>query len=229
MIDFALEKLNKKTIVFLMIFFAIMLFALFADKLPYNSGDEITNETLISYFEKLNDNYTLNVSINKNDMEEKHVYYTDSKLELYEDNDGNGFIKYKDKYYKVNEEDFSLSKTDGFDFTDKYTNVLLIKSLIPYCDFRVINKANIECNINVSDYISEYNKIYGSEIPSIDEKMLIHINHLDKYLNYVQIDYTNINKLIDNKDEKLIYKITFDDIGTNDFSDLMELYKDTLK
>ena len=144
MIDFALEELNKKTIVFLMIFFAIMLFALFADKLPYNSGDEITNETLISYFEKLNDNYTLNVSINKNDIEEKHVYYTDSKLELYEDNDGNGFIKYNDKYYKVNEEDFSLSKTDGFDFTDKYTNVLLIKSLIPYCDFRVINKANIE-------------------------------------------------------------------------------------
>ena len=224
-----LDKKNKKTLIFLVVFFIIMVFSLFAGNMHVEENDELLNETVISLFDSVKDNYTISVNVTRNDVDNKYTYYTDSKLELYEINDDEGYIKYNDNYYSVDSENYELTKIKEIDIYDKYSNINLIKNLLSYCDYSFVNKANIKCKIKISDYIDEYNKLYSKEIPSIEGDMIININHLDKLLNYIEIDYSDINKLIDNNDDKLKYKIVFEEIGNNDFSDLMELYKDELK
>jgi len=169
-----------------------------------------------------------------NGITNKFEYSTDSVITLYESNLSNdkGYLIYNNKLYSIDFDSKKLEKTsDNPDFiNDKYYDIKLIKRLVNYCDFEYINVVKTICKINTSDYINEYNQMYNLNIETIvNNKMEIQIVHYTDRIGKVIIDYTNLNKILNNSDDEIVYGIKISDTDSNDFNLLLESYRDVLE
>ena len=92
-----------------------------------------------------------------------------------------------------------------------------------------INAEKVNCKINLSDYISEYNKIYGKNIEiNYDTKVSFDIIYYTDSIGKINIDYTDINKAINNSNDKIFYGIKLVSVDKNDFSTVIDYFKKSL-
>ena len=104
----------------------------------------------------------------------------------------------------------------------------IIKNVINKCELEYINDSNKECNINENIYFENYNNIYNTNYTS-DKDMKINISFYKTSIYSIELDYSNIDKIINNNDDILKYKFIFSDIGKNDYSEMLKYYKKELK
>lgn len=222
-----LKKLKENSLlisaVIVLIMIIVVLFINPKEKVkkPQNVVD---NKSIISKFDKIGNNYEIDIEETNNNVVINHIYYTDSKMELYEtENMDVGYVKYNDKFYIMDGNTHKLSKTKNINFIDEqYYDLDFIKNLLSNCEFEFENNATVKCNIKRRDYFnklnSKYNTKYGND--SEDEIEII-LKYSDSIKN-INIDYSSdyvINK----------YNLTIKNIGNNDFHEIREYYKDILE
>lgn len=216
------------------IFFLTVLFVLLSN--PNNSQISnkeklvVNKEEMIKLLDDIQDNYSLKIEENLNDEIKNYEYNRDSNIELLTENNTNyGYILYNNKQYKVLE-DASISKMKKMHplFDNNYVKYDFIKGLLKTCDFKYIDSTNASCSINVNDFIQYLNNTLGTTNDLVSqEEIYVNITYTDKIYS-IKIDYSNYIKLISD-DEKLSYEMIFSDINKNDYSEIIDHYKDVLE
>lgn len=154
---------------------------------------------------------------------------TDGKLTSYisESIDSGGYIFYNNEYFVPgNNNDFVVSKNVKKSIAENIYDLDLVKSLTNYCEFI----DNNTCKIKYSDYLKEYNYKYKTtyEIEE-DDNFLISFTYSENYITKISYDYTLINKIINNSENKINYIIRISNINKNDFSDQFEYFNNLIK
>ena len=185
---------------------------------------------------KIENNYSIEVNQKINGKDRTISYYSDGKtpIMLYEDSSSEyeGFISYNNNYYGIKSEIIKVDKLKQIpDFVnDNYSNVELLKKSLNHCAFTSDGKIKLTCIIKLSDYLNEYNQMFNTNYEVVeDEELTWNIICSSREFSRITIDYTNINKIINNKEDNIIYEINFRNINENDFSDIFENYKKYLK
>lgn len=200
---------------------------------------EVKTDELIALIEKIGNNYSLEIVEEINGNKKELYYDTDSNVELYDGSliGDDGIMVYKNKKYILYKKDINdIEKAKLHDYkgddsfvNDPYYNINLIKNIINYCELTQINKVKVNCKINLSDYISEYNKIYGKNIEiNYDTKVSFDIIYYTDSIGKINIDYTDINKAINNSNDKIFYGIKLVSVDKNDFSTVIDYFKKSL-
>lgn len=229
----SLEKLPKSFLIYSALVLIMLVIALIPNnnKIKKNSTtNNINKEEMIELFNKIQDNYQMNVTINKDELEEKYTYNTDSNIELYEIENNNefGFFKYKDITYKI-ENDTKISKEENIPYyvDNPYHNIKFIKTLLDKCEFEEVSTTNTKCIIKETEYINNYNLFFNKNYNNFSTKdMEINIYYNSK-ISKIKIDYSNVDKIINNNNNSLIYTLDILNYNKNDFSEIIE-YINTL-
>ncbi len=232
------KEINQKTLIYLIIFIVGISF-LFIDTNEKGSGNNtkpnnentitITKEDIVKKLDNIKDNYSLDVIEKVNDEKIILDIDTDGKLISYisKSIDKGGYIIYKDKYFVPgSNNNFMIVKSVKSPIVDGIYNLDLIKSLTNYCEFT----DNNTCKIKYSDYLKEYNYKYKTtyEIEE-DNNLLINFTYSEKYITKISYDYTVLNKIINNTEDKINYTIRISNINKNDFSDQFEYFDNLIE
>ncbi len=189
---------------------------------------DITKEELIALFDKVNNNYTLEIEKSINNKMTNIEYSTDANVVLYEI-DSKGYLEYQDNYYEVDADTVKLTKIDKEKINDNYYDIRLIKNIIKYCHLEYVNNAKSICSITYSDYINEYNLLFNTNIElTYDNIMKFEIVHYPNRIVKVLVDYSGINKIINYDDKIIHYGIKISNVDENDFSKIIDYFKDEL-
>lgn len=203
---------------------------------------EVKNSDIILLLDKLDTNFTLEVNEKINGISNVLYYYKDDKIELYDGTvvgedgvmvyNGKKFVLYRKEVNnakKINEVKLHKYKGNDSFINDPFYNLELLKKVINHCEMTPINIVKVNCRFNLSDYIEEYNTLYNKDIKiDYDNKLSMDIIHYTNELGKITIDYTDINKAINNNNSEINYVIAVENIGINDFSDIIKLYGKTL-
>lgn len=191
--------------------------------------EEITvkKEDIVSKLDLLKDNYNIYVYKNNGKEDKKVEISTYKDITIYTGNALNmeGYVQYKDKYYVVGKDEFTLTKKDKIknEVPEYSYNFLLLKNITNYCTFI----DNYNCNINVSNYLDEYNKLYNTDYKIDEDKtMTIKYKYDKKMVTRIDYDYSEINKIINKKDEVIKYTIIINSINSNDYSDQIKYFSE---
>lgn len=232
------KEINQKTLIYLIIFIVGISF-LFIDTNEKGNGNNtkpnnentitITKEDIVKKLDNIKDNYSLDVIEKVNDEKIILDIDTDGKLISYisKSIDKGGYIIYKDKYFVPgSNNNFMIVKSVKSPIVDGIYNLDLIKSLTNYCEFT----DNNTCKINYSDYLKEYNYKYKTtyEIEE-DNNLLINFTYSEKYITKISYDYTVLNKIINNTEDKINYTIKISNINKNNFSDQFEYFDNLIE
>lgn len=191
--------------------------------------EEITvkKEDIVSKLDLLKDNYNIYVYKSDGKEDKKIEISTYKDITIYTGNALNieGYVQYKDKYYVVGKDEFVETKKDKIkNEIPMYSyNFELLKNVTNYCTF----VDNYNCNINISNYLDEYNKIYNTEYKVDEDKtMTIKYKYDKKMITRIDYDYSEINKIINKKDEIIKYTIIINNINSNDYSDQIKYFNE---
>lgn len=232
------KEINQKTLIYLIIFVVGISF-LFINTNEKGNGNNtkpnnentitITKEDIVKKLDNIKDNYSLDITEKVNDEIVKLKIDTDGKLTSYisESIDSGGYIFYNNEYFVPgNNNDFVVSKNVKKSIAENIYDLDLVKSLTNYCEF--IDNNN--CKIKYSDYLKEYNYKYKTtyEIEE-DDNFLISFTYSENYITKISYDYTLINKIINNSENKINYIIRISNINKNDFSDQFEYFNNLIK
>ncbi len=227
---------NQKLIYF-GLFFLIIIFIILLSPAKYNNKEiknDVSLDEIVNLFNKINNNYSLTIEENINGELKILEYSNDSKVILYEGSkvNDNGYLLYNGKLYMANLKNNKLTKEKSMPnfVNDRLYDLNLLKKVIPHCELEYVNEVKANCKMNLSSYINEYNNLYNENISILeDEKINFEIIHYSNRIGKINVDYTTINKLINNNEDNVFYGIKIYNIDSNDFSDILEYYKDTLK
>ncbi len=193
-----------------------------------NSRDNIDIEKML---EPIKNNYSLTIYKTSDNSSDTIEYITDGNLELYNTNDKeNGYLIYKGKTYYVESSKTKIKEvTKKPDYiNDKFTNIDFFKKVTKHCNIEDVKTSRFNCYIDISDYIDEYNNYYKTDYEyNGEEKVLFKIKH-GTIVSNISVDYSEINKIINNG-SMLTYDISIKKVNANDYSNLLEVFKDTLK
>lgn len=232
------KEINQKTLIYLIIFIVGISF-LFIDTNEKGNGNNtkpnnentitITKEDIVKKLDNIKDNYSLDIIEKVNDEKIILDIDTDGKLISYisKSIDKGGYIIYKDKYFVPgSNNNFMIVKSVKSPIVEGIYNLDLIKSLTNYCEFT----DNNTCKIKFSDYLKEYNYKYKTtyEIEE-DDNLLINFIYNEKYITKISYEYTLINKIINNNEDKINYIIKINNINKNDFSDQFEYFDNLIE
>lgn len=228
------RKLNREISLFGIIFiFAILVF-MFGDivKTPKEKDvdkiDEVKKETVVELFDKINDNYSLVIEKNENDVISSLKYARDKSIILLESKDDvldqEGYMIYNQKMYYL--KDGVLHETQKINYKIEYNavyyDISFIKTLLKSCKMEEVDSSQINCKLKVSDFLKEYNYKYDTSYKIMDDKdFILNILYSTSSIKSIKIDYSEINKILTAKDENniIIYNIKINDIGTNNFEE----------
>lgn len=232
------KEINQKTLIYLIIFVVGISF-LFINTNEKGNGNNtkpnnentitITKEDIVKKLDNIKDNYSLDITEKVNDEIVKLKIDTDGKLTSYisESIDIGGYIFYNNEYFVPgNNNDFVVSKNVKKSIAENIYDLDLVKSLTNYCEFI----DNNTCKIKYSDYLKEYNYKYKTtyEIEE-DDNFLISFTYSENYITKISYDYTLINKIINNSENKINYIIRISNINKNDFSDQFEYFNNLIE
>ena len=200
---------------------------------------EVKPEEIVLLLDRVKDNYTLDIEEEVNGNKKELYYYTDSKVKLYDGSliGEDGVLVYKNKPYIVyrkeidNVKDMKLYKyTGNTSFIDNpFYNIELLKNVINYCEMTSLNVVKVNCRVNLTDYLTEYNKMYNKNIEiDYDTKISMDIVHYSDGIGKIIVDYSSINRVLNNNDSSVKYGIKIESINENDFSDIIEYFNKTL-
>lgn len=181
------------------------------------------NEKINKLFENINDNYTLDISLFKNEEKYTLWYSKDKNITLYSSDSFSklGYVFYNNQFYYL--EDNKIHKLDNLDintiFNEKLYDINFIKHLISKCTLKNKSLIKKECEINTKDYINIYNEYYNEAISLEENDIEIEIIHDNNKIIGIIIDYDNI--FID----ELKYTIDIEDVNKNNFSEYEKLFQ----
>ena len=194
--------------------------------------EEITvkKEDIVAKLDLIKTNYHIYVYKIVDDKEKKVDISRDGDISIYTGNAVNdsGYVLYKDRYFMVGEEEFVQVKSNKIkNEIPKYSyNFELLKNVANYCSF----KDNYKCEINVSDYLNEYNKIYNTTYKIDEDKLMIfEFKYDNKKITSFSYDFSEVQKIIEKKEQNIKYSIYIDNIENNDYSDQIKYFDDLIK
>lgn len=182
-------------------------------------------------FSPVKDNYTLKIRKVTGSKEENIEYITDGTFKLYNvEGEQVGYLIYKGKTYQVQSKNYKIKEIKDYPsfINDRFANIDFIKVVTKHCENINVKNSSFDCNINLKDYIEEYNTYYHTHYEYTGEEKVIFTFEHGKIIRKISVDYSEINKIINNgKDLK--YVINVEKVNDNDYSGLLEIFKDTLK
>lgn len=193
-------------------------------KRPELNEQKIEINDLKKLFVDIEDNYTMNVTRTENDDTKKLNIQTDGKLTMYEGTmlEKDGYLTYKDIVYypengTLNKEEIDLNTTLNLSYND----ISIIKNLLNYCEPTSKNENVAECNIDITNYLKEYNYVNNTTYKvEKDETFQMIITYQEDKLVNINVDYTTIDKIINESSyDKLVYDIKIYSIGKNNFEE----------
>lgn len=233
------EEDRKKAIMYLCLIivgFVLLFIGLSGEKVDNskkeNKQEEITvkKEDIVDKLNLIETNYHIYVYKNIDKDSKKVDISRDGDISIYTGNAVNdsGYVQYKDKYFIAGEDDFILVKNNKIkNEIPKYSyNFELLKNVANYCNF----KDNYNCEINVSDYLNEYNNIYKTSYKIDEDKIMsFEYKYDDKKITSLTYDFSEVQKIIEKKEQNIKYSIYIEDIENNDFSKQTEYFDDLIK
>ena len=234
--NFEIDPNALKLIGILAVFIFMICFIIMSGKGSPRKEVYTVNEDLINKdFEKIDKNYTVEIKKTINGESVTITKYEDDKtdLTLYEDSssDVKGYFLYKGVAYSAVDYN-NIKKLDKLPefMSDNLSNIELIKKVFTHCEYEGTGKVKAVCNIKLSDFILEYNSLFSTNYEvSEDKTVQFDLVYFSNKISKVSLDYTDINKIVNNKDELIVYEIVFSSIGENDFTDVMNNYKNVFK
>ena len=221
-----------KLLVIILVFFLLIVAIISMKKFRGINNKILPNkENMAELFNNIKDNYTLEIEKKINDNTKNIVYSRDKNLILFEgDYEAKGYLVYKSKVYELNSNNKIIkSKLSLNKIEDSYYDIDLIKKLFNYCDVEYVNNVKALCKIKYSDYLNEYNTKYKTKIEiDVDNLIEFYIVHYSDRIGKIIVDYSGINKIINNTEDSVNYGILIKDIDNNDFSDYLNYYKKEL-
>lgn len=233
------EETRKRAIIYLLLIF-LGFFLLFIagrsgstkDKPKKDIKEEITitKETIISKLDNIKDNYGITIYKGIDNNEKKLEIKRYKELYTYYGNALNvdGCVVYKNYIYIPGNESFVLAKKNEVknDIASYSYNFELLKNITNYCIF----KDNNTCEVNISDYLKEYNNIYKTKYEiTEDKKLTIIYEYSDKYINSIKYDASDIESVINNNASKIEYLITLDSLNDNNFDEEIKYFEEQIK
>ena len=188
-------------------------------------------EIIKELFDKIEDNYSLDIDIEMGDITKNVLYSRDKEIELYEGNYFNtdGFMIYNNKVFELSDNKLSLSEKEPRDFDNAYCSIDMFKKIIDYCEYTYINPVKVNCKMKLSDYLKEYNNYKETSIATdYDDIISFDIVYYSDAIGKILFDYSKVNEVITGNDDYLKYGVRIASVSENDFSDLHELNKDIL-
>ena len=197
-----------------------------------DNKEEITvkKEDIVAKLDLIKTNYHIYVYKTVDDKEKKVDISRDDDISIYTGTAVNdsGYVQYKDKYFMVGKDEFVQVKSNKIkNEVPTYSyNFELLKSVANYCNF----KDNYKCEVNVSDYLNEYNKIYNTTYKIEEDKIMIfEYKYDDKKITSFSYDFSEVQKLIEKKEQNIKYAVYIDNIENNDYSDQIKYFDELIK
>ena len=229
-----LSKKDKLTLICGLILLLAVLFVIGTgiDKdINIKPVNKVNNEQIKEMFDQeLGENYTVIINETTGETKNKHIYYYDGKLKLYETSKSEyGYLEYNGKMYQMNADTKELTiYDDKIPFMNNpYYDLELIKDFTNTCEYEFVSSNKAKCNIKLKDYLTYHNSKYGTTYIGNDNNIVIYVTYKDK-INSIEIDYSVFNKTINLSDEKMLVEINFR-YNTNNFDIIYENYKDILE
>lgn len=226
------EEIIKLSVIVILLL-AIFIYSIIASNKNIISNKNSFDKTDVQeIFKPIEDNYSLLIDKTINDKNEKIEYINDGTFKLYNiDNDNKGYLIYKDKTYIVEPKGFKIKEysKNVEAIKDNLYNINFIKSIVKYCDLKNTRDNETDCYINVSDYINNYNNyFYTNYLYDGDDKIIFNF-HYGNIVNNIKVDYSKVYEIMKNSNDKVIYNIKIDKVNLNDYSNLFEVFSNTLK
>ncbi len=236
MLDEEKESTQIKPIAFVVAGIALLMviYILFGTKTDLSITGENENATINidTLFSTIRDNYTIKIVETNDTGTTMWEFDREKDFKLYDlnmntDNE-KGYAVYNDKTFIFDNEHKLYPTNDIVTNKDAFINLKLIRDVLKECELEIVSDNSSKCNINTSKYIEKYNEYYNTDYKSDDSKTEISIVYYSNEIHDISIDYTNINKIINENDSKLNYKMTIININENDYSDIYNYYKEVL-
>ncbi len=236
MLDEEKENTQIKPIAFVIAGIALLMiiYIIFGTKTDLSITGENENATINidALFSTIKDNYTLKIVATNDTGTTMWEFDREKDLKLYDlnmntDNE-KGYAVYNNKTFIFDNEHKLYPTNDIVTNKDGFINLKLIRDVLKECELEIVSDNSSKCNINTSKYIEKYNEYYNTDYKSDDSKTEISIVYYSNEIHDINIDYTNINKIINESDSKLNYKMTIININENDYSDIYNYYKEVL-
>lgn len=207
---------NTKGIIIGCVFLFMISFILFTPKVDHTNDKEYKEISKI--FENIGNNYNLEIIVNS--MEDKRfVYSTDGQIIKIESD--KVYLSYLNKWY-ILDNDNIISTEKLIDKEEIYYNISLIKKALKHCKFENKKDNEIACKMKVSDYVNTRNELNNLTYKVSDNKYITFNIKYDDNINEIDVDYSYVNKIINNEDKELKYNIKISNINNNDYSELKE-------
>lgn len=230
------EWSNKEIIklsAIIIVMLAMLLYSIFSGKVEIKKKkNNMKNVDVKELFEPIKDNYELEIYKTIGDDTEKIDYITDGTFKLYNLNDEEkGYLIYEGKTYSVESNGFKIKeiKKDPSFISDNYSNIDFIKSILIYCKSTKDDNKKVTCNMELSDFINGYNNYYYRNYVYDGEDIITFEFQHGDIINTITVDYSKANKIIKNSDNNIEYIIKVKNVNSNDYSNLFEVFKNTLK
>ncbi len=229
------DNKNIKYFIYLGIFLIMIILSFVMHSSRVKKVDiTVDKNEIIKLFDKITNNYDLTITETKNDKTKELEIFTDGNVKLYEgDYFEEGYLIYKDKLFKLDSENKKLKqeKSNLDLLNENYYNLDFLKNLINHCEFEYINPVKSNCSIKTKDIVDEYNLIFNTDYKYEDEFDITKFDliYTSSEIGKVNIDYSKLNNIINNNYDSIKYGIKFRNLNQNDFSELIDYFKNTLE
>ena len=216
---------NNVKLILVLIFFVVSIIFIANNRLRYDNKleEKVANKIkIIELLNKVEDNYSLEVTKKYKDKSEILNYQKADKLQLYSgDNlDHDGFIIYNNQVFYSDSQEEKLHKDDKtYDFiNDNYLDINLYKKVVNYCEFEYVSNTK-----------SAYNDLYDTSFEvTNDSNLTFDTIYSSSRFSGINIDYTKINEIINPTKESVTYNIKINKFDSTLIDTIYEYFKDDL-
>ena len=223
-----------KLLAIIIIFIAIFVYSVFSSNDGFKKDNKrVETIDVVKLFEPIKNNYELVIDKTIDDKDEHIDYINDGTFKLYNvNNDNKGYLIYNGKTYVVELKGRKIkeyNKQESF-FNDNYSNIDFIKNVVKHCESKIINKNEVNCSVKIDDFIKEYNNYFSTHnIYEGEDEIVFNIKH-GNIVNNIEVDYSKVNQFVKNNGKSVVkYNIKIKNTNSNDYSNLFEIFSDTLK
>lgn len=198
---------------------------------PSVKENNVSSEEVNKLFDNVKDNYVININKNINNMNEKIIYYTDNKLELFE-NDiyEDGVIRYNGNIFCLDSDTMELNQCDAeYNYVnDSFYDFKFIKLLTRDCKYKYISNYKVSCDVSLNSFFRIYNELNNTSYIGNDNNISFDIDYNDLYITKINVDFSDAYNIIYGTNDRFLLNMKLS-LGGNDFNKIYEHYKDILE
>lgn len=234
------KKMTDREI--LNLFIVVVIFSVFAVIFAFLSTSKLRNKydsiSISSAFEKIDKNYSIEVSKILNGEETKVNIDCTDKVCIYESDlfEHKEIFTYGGKFYTISDYN-TLDKSNVIETTDEglntyfnsvYYDLELITSIIEVSKKLNQNGDLIETNTTLERYLKEYNYKYSAIMKTEDDiNIPVNLKISNYIISTIEIDYKEIDKYFNKSNyEEYKYIIKVKSVNDNNFSDIVRFFEE---